>query len=120
MMALLLGTWFTFANPTKTIIGEDVSVVGDLSVGGELTGGLTCRRVVATKSLSLGDHTYLYADCDEGEYALGGGYHHALFTGILVARNYPNEDLDGWVCRFHNYDARSTETVICYVMCCLR
>ncbi len=36
MMALLLGVWFTFATPTKTIIGDDVHVIGDLTVEGEL------------------------------------------------------------------------------------
>ncbi len=35
MMALLLGVWFTFATPTKTIIGDDVIISGNLGVGVE-------------------------------------------------------------------------------------
>ncbi len=33
MMALLLGVWFTFANPTKTTIGDDVIVSGNVGIG---------------------------------------------------------------------------------------
>jgi hypothetical protein len=32
---MLVGVWHIFANPTKTIIGDDVHVIGDLSVVGE-------------------------------------------------------------------------------------
>ncbi len=33
MMALLLGVWFTFATPTKTIIGDNVIISGKLGIG---------------------------------------------------------------------------------------
>ncbi len=39
MMALLLGVWFTFANPTKTIIGDDVDVVGNTTLRGSVEDG---------------------------------------------------------------------------------
>jgi len=31
---VFFAVWFSFANPDRTIIGDDVEVAGDLSVGG--------------------------------------------------------------------------------------
>jgi hypothetical protein len=118
---MLVGVWHIFANPTKTIIGDDVDVAGNVRVRGDLEidnkiVGLTKSIYEDTVTVPADSHRSVSLTCPEGKFMVSGGVRSDNLSRFTRGyQSWPSGDNE-WTCAV--YRSHTNEmTLHCYIVC---